>query len=1220
MSKRIKGITIEIGSDTVGLEKALSDVNKKSSRLQSELKDVERLLKFNPGNVEALAQKQKLLADQVAVTTQKLDQLKQAEKQVQGQFANGKISEEQYRNFRREIEFTQGSLDQLKDKVSNLQREQQKTADSTKQLNTLFQATKKDLDDFADVLGTQLTNAIKNGTATSKQLETAIEKVGQEALGVSVDVAKIKEALSAVDNGTSLKKVRKELGSLAEEAKEAEKSVEGLGSTVAGVAGGLAAGGGIAGAIETALGNSSLNTKIDLSFNVPDSSKKSVKDAVKELEAYGIDGEAALEGVRRQWTLNKTASDEVNSAIVKGAATIVSSYAGIDFTELIQETNEIAKELKISQEEALGLTNHLLGIGFPPEQLDIIAEYGQQLQRAGYDGKEIQALFEAGVNTGTWNIDNLLDGLKEGRIKVAEFGQGLDEAQMVAFRAADISGKQVIAWSDAVAKGGEAGSQAMYEIAKKLNEVDDATVKNTLGVQIFGTIYEDQGQNIIDTLLNAKDATVDLAAGQEDLNKKTDKYDADPAIKMNKAINDLKTSMGPLLDVISKVISKIATWSSENPKLAGTIVAMVTGIGILLGICMALAPIFITLSGAAAALGVSVGAVALPVTLVIAGIAALIAIGVLLYKNWDTIMKKGGEFVKGIKNKFNEFKKIDLLEVGENIVDGLIKGISSMGGKVKDKVVEMAQSLPDWMKKVLDINSPSKVTEEIGQFVSQGLAKGIEKDSKKPVEAAKKVAKDTKKSFEAEFKKELKNIDLRLDANQISAQGAINELEKLKVEYKKVPNAVETVNKEIYEINKKYAQQIEEMRKKQFENEKSIIEQRKYYNQISLTQELSILENNLAKYKKGSEERQYYEREIYRVKSEINDKLISINEEYANKVSETNQKLIAEEKKLTDEYNQAVENRTKSLYGFSNLFDEVTKKSDVSGKQLIANLKSQVDTFTEWSNNIQKLAASGIDQGLLGELRTMGPSAAAEIAALNTLSDQQLQEYVRLWRDKNSLARREAEIELEGMKLDTQNKINELRTQTQTDLELYKTEWIAKIKEIRFGTTTELNMKTSLKTIGKDSISGLIAGMNEMTGPLAAEAKRIAGIVSSTIKKALEIRSPSRVTKRLGEYVTAGLSEGMTQNVGSVINAANKLAVAAIPNLPPLENSYRSRLNADYEINMSSPIKNFDEKFDKLLGVIGQGAKIEVKVYDNYFADGHDAGRKIEEALRRLGV
>ncbi|MFD2442935.1 hypothetical protein ACFSO7_02945 [Bacillus sp. CGMCC 1.16607] len=1194
--KRIKGITLEFGSDTTGLEKALSDVNKQSSKLQSELKDVERLLKFDPGNVEALAQKQKLLSDQVVVTTDKLSKLQQAEQQVQSQFEKGKISEEQYRAFRREIEFTEKSLESLNGKLSYLKEEQQKVGTSTKQLETFFHATGTSVTDFSDVLGNRLTNAILKGTATSKQLEDAIQKIGHEALGANVDIDKMKQALSSLDDGASLKSVKKELGSLSKEASDAKQSVSELGGALEGIAGTLVAGGGIAGTIQQALDTSSLKTKIDVSFDVPEKSKESIKLAVKEIEAYGVDGEAALEGVRRQWALNKTASDEANASIVKSAATLTQSYAGLDFTEVIQEINEIASELKMSNEEAAGLANALLKAGFPPEQFDTIAEYGQQLQRVGFDAGEVQAIMMAGVDTKTWNIDNLLDGLKEGRVKVAEFGQGLTEAQMIAFRAADISGKQVIAWSDAVAKGGKDGSQAMNEIAVALNGIKDETVKNTLGVQIFGTMYEDQGQNIIDTLINAKNTTVDLKKGQEDLNNMTDKYSADPAIKMKKAVTELKTSLEPLLKVVAEVISNVAEWISKNPKLAATITAIVTGLGILIGIIMAMTPVILALSAAAGALNIAM----LPLTGIILGImaaiAAVIAIGVLLYKNWDTIKKKASELVKSIKNKFNEFKEIDLLEVGKNIVGGLIKGIGSMAGSIKEKVIELAQSLPNWMKKVLDIHSPSKVTEEIGQFVSQGLAKGIEKDSKKPVASAKKVASDTKKSFENEFK----NIDLRLDAKKINVQEAINELEKLKIKYKSLPNAVAKVNKEIYTLNKEHAKMVfenevksikdkadlnkisiaqelklwqdlqkqyasgskerieidkevhrvkGELLKQQFDNEKSIVDKKKYYNQLSLTEELSAYQEYISKYKKGSEEREYYEREIYRVKQEINNKLISINEEYANKITETNNRLIAEEKRLTDEYNQAVESRTKSLYSFSGLFDEVQKKSDISGKQLIENLKSQVDTFTNWANTLQELAAKGIDEGLLEELRAMGPSAAAEIAALNTLSASELELYVQLWKDKNALARTEAIKELEEMKLDTQSKITELRVQTQADLDLYKAEWITKVQEIRTGAIGELDpLRSSLKGIGLQSIQGLIEGMQEMVGPLMEQARSIADAVSSTIKEALDIHSPSRLMRdEVGKMIPLGVAEGIKENIKAVINASNQMAKATIP-------------------------------------------------------------------------
>ncbi|KNH36151.1 membrane protein [Bacillus thuringiensis] len=634
MAGKIKGITIEIGGNTQPLQNALKDVNKQSDSLAKELRDVERLLKFDPGNVEALSQKQQLLTQQIENTTQKLDKLKAAEQQVQAQFQNGKISEEQYRAFRREIEFTQGSLDGLKNKLGNMKAEQENVASSTRQLETLFSATGKSVDDFASALGNRLVNAIKSGTATSRQLEQAIGIIGREALGTEADIEKLQRALRSVDAGNSIQQVRNELRDLQQEAQRTEREFQELDIGLENVLGAMVAGGGIAGTIEKALDMSKLKTKIDISFEVPDSSKKSVEEAIRSVTTYGVDAEASLEGVRRQWALNKNVSDEANASIVKGAATIAQSYSGLDFTELIQEVNEIGNELGISQEGALGMTNALLGIGFPPEQLDIIAEYGGQLIRAGYSAEEVQAIMEAGVETGTWNIDNLLDGLKEGRIKAAEFGQGVDKAMKETLEGTNISAEQLQKWGQSVANGGKEGSAAMSEIAAALANVEDKTKRNELGVKLFGTMWEDQGDNITYAILGAQSKVVDFDKNQQKLNESIKKMDASPAVKFQQAMQDLQVALQPLLEVVADVISKFAEWVSNNPELAATLVAVATAIGIISGAIMALAPIVITVMSF---LEVSALVAAGIVAIVPIIIAAIVALGFAIYKNWEDI-------------------------------------------------------------------------------------------------------------------------------------------------------------------------------------------------------------------------------------------------------------------------------------------------------------------------------------------------------------------------------------------------------------------------------------------------------------------------------------------------------------------------------------------------------------------------------------------------------
>lgn len=119
MADRIKGITVEIDGDTSGLSKALSGINGQIKSTQSQLKDVERLLKLDPKNTELLRQRQELLARAIGETKEKLDKLKDAEKQVQQWVKEGRASQEQYEALQREIVSTEQTLRDLERQAQN---------------------------------------------------------------------------------------------------------------------------------------------------------------------------------------------------------------------------------------------------------------------------------------------------------------------------------------------------------------------------------------------------------------------------------------------------------------------------------------------------------------------------------------------------------------------------------------------------------------------------------------------------------------------------------------------------------------------------------------------------------------------------------------------------------------------------------------------------------------------------------------------------------------------------------------------------------------------------------------------------------------------------------------------------------------------------------------------------------------------------------------------
>ena len=119
MASRIKGITVEIGGDTTGLDKALKSVNSSIKTTQSSLRDVNKLLKLDPTNTELLTQKQKLLKDAIGTTKEKLDALKSAQEQAKTQMENGDLGADKYDALQREIIETEQELQKLAQEAVN---------------------------------------------------------------------------------------------------------------------------------------------------------------------------------------------------------------------------------------------------------------------------------------------------------------------------------------------------------------------------------------------------------------------------------------------------------------------------------------------------------------------------------------------------------------------------------------------------------------------------------------------------------------------------------------------------------------------------------------------------------------------------------------------------------------------------------------------------------------------------------------------------------------------------------------------------------------------------------------------------------------------------------------------------------------------------------------------------------------------------------------------
>lgn len=228
MADRIKGITIEIGGDTTALSKALSGVNKEISTTQKQLRDVERLLKLDPGNVTLLEQKQRLLADSVEQTKQKLDSLKSAEKQVQQQFAQGKVSQAQYDALQREIVATEAELRKAEKAASSLQDEiaQSKGESALKQLGDAASGTASKVKKIDE-------KPIEDVEDAAKDADDALEEAGDSAssfadhLKADILVEGIKGIVSGIKElNEETKEYRKIMGTLETSSEAAGYSAE----------------------------------------------------------------------------------------------------------------------------------------------------------------------------------------------------------------------------------------------------------------------------------------------------------------------------------------------------------------------------------------------------------------------------------------------------------------------------------------------------------------------------------------------------------------------------------------------------------------------------------------------------------------------------------------------------------------------------------------------------------------------------------------------------------------------------------------------------------------------------------------------------------------------------------------------------------------------------------------------------------------------------------
>ena len=182
MADRIKGITIEIDGDTKGLSKALQGVNKDIKSTQTQLKDIEKLLKLDPHNVTLLGQKMEALGKQINSTKDKLSQLKSVSDEMEKGLKNGSITAEQYDAWQREIIETENELKNLTKELNNVPTAAEAMVSKASEHIGKLGDTIQSVGEKATKLGDTLTSTVTAGLVAVGSASIAAWKETDDAL------------------------------------------------------------------------------------------------------------------------------------------------------------------------------------------------------------------------------------------------------------------------------------------------------------------------------------------------------------------------------------------------------------------------------------------------------------------------------------------------------------------------------------------------------------------------------------------------------------------------------------------------------------------------------------------------------------------------------------------------------------------------------------------------------------------------------------------------------------------------------------------------------------------------------------------------------------------------------------------------------------------------------------------------------------------------------
>lgn len=271
----------------------------------------------------------------------------------------------------------------------------------------------------------------------------------------------------------------------------------------------------------------------------------------------------------------------------------------------------------------------------------------------------------------------------------------------------------------------------------------------------------------------------------------------------------------------------------------------------------------------------------------------------------------------------------------------------------------------------------------------------------------------------------------------------------------------------------------EEVAKTQASVQKSLLETYQTYYSMSARAEMEYWDIARKQFTAGADERIEADKKYLEAKEDYEKEQLQLDEDYNDKREKLEKELNETIQDLEEKRNSAIADRKKDILSSMNNYD-AWDASGYTADRLIYNMNTQVEGLKLWENQLQELSGKGLSEGLLQELKDAGPEAAANIYSLNQMTAEQLDEFNKLWEEKQEIADRQAKKDTQATRDAIDQQISDTRKDYKKQLDDLAAENASAVAKLNEGLSTGLkSLVGQAGQIGEDIVGSLIAGIQK---------------------------------------------------------------------------------------------------------------------------------------------